>query len=236
MRTMRTVRTAFTIVELSMGLVIMALVMGSIAAVMGAVGQSWSVQETTQSTQLQANQVYTRVQRILAAAKYVGQYQAGAADGTSSTPGSIFFWRADDYPGSPSDLTAETGEMGLIAQDPATHSLWYYRAIPYAQMNASQLARAGVVMHWVDLTNPASPGLFKGLDFVQAQALGGPGNQVDNGTRLHVIGAQFNCLSFSNSATQLPVIEFALGFTMNGQNLTIYNSATLRGPTTQPIP
>jgi hypothetical protein len=218
-----------------MGLVIMTLILGAVAVVLSAVGQGWDNQETNQSTQLQANQVYMRLQRILSSTKYVGQFTPGSVDGSAATPGSIFFWRADDYPGSLNDLTVQTGEVGLITHDTTTHTLWYYRAIPYAQMNASQLTRAGVVMHWSDLTSNASPAAFEALDFVQHTALGGPGNQVDTTKRLHVIGAQFNCLSF-NAANQLPIIEFALGITLNGQSITLYNSSTLRGPSTQPVP
>jgi type II secretory pathway pseudopilin PulG len=233
---MRTARKAFTFVELLMGLVVMALVLGAVSVILSAVAQGWSDQEFSQSEQLQANQVYMRVQHILSGAKYVGQYNAGSVDGSSATPGSIFFWRADDCPTGLNDLTVQTDEVGLITLDYTTHTLWYYRAIPWASMTLSQQTRAAVVMHWSDLTDSTSPAAFQALDFVAGQALGGPGNQTDNGTRMHVIGAQFNCLSFSNNATSLPMIEFALGFTMNGQSLTLYNSTTLRAASTQPTP
>jgi hypothetical protein len=37
------------------------------------------------------------------------------------------------------------------------------------------------------------------------------------------------------SGTQLPLIEYSIGFTRSdGTTLTLYNSTTIRGPATQP--
>ena len=55
-------KRGFLLVELVIGLVIVALVMLGAAAIMGAVAQGWSDQDVTRSTQLQANQTYVRVQ------------------------------------------------------------------------------------------------------------------------------------------------------------------------------
>ena len=66
-------------------------------------------------------------------------------------------------------------------------------------------------------------------------ALGGPGSLANDGTRLEVSGFRVSVSSLS-STSQLPVIEYSIGFTRTSDetNLTLYNSTTIRGPTTQP--
>jgi hypothetical protein len=224
-------RRGFTFVELCLGMIVTAMIMGAVAGIMTAVGEGWSQGQSTQSIQLQANQVFARVQKILSSAKYVGQVTAGSVTDSTQPPGSIFFWRGDDYPnGSTADGTMQWGEMALIQQDPTTHTLFLYKAIPYSQMSGSQLTRAGVAL---GSTDPSTTNMttFKALDFVTATAIGGPGNQTDHGD-LHVDAAQFYVPTDVKS--RLPVIEFALSLSRNGQSTILYDSSTIRAPATQP--
>jgi type II secretory pathway pseudopilin PulG len=225
----------FTVVEMTMGLVVLAMIMLAIAGIMTAVAQAWTDQEMNQSTQIQANQIYARVQHILSAAKYVAQYNPGSLTGNPA--GSIFFWRADDYPASPNDETVQAGEMALIVQDPTTSTLWLYEAMPYTQMTPAQYAAAGQVYPWSYWTTPSTVAAFKTSNFLTAQPvpLGGPGNLSNPGNYLQITGAQFYVYSLAG-ASQLPVIEFALAFSRNNQSLNLYSSTTLRGPSTQPSP
>src|ERR1700693_4576385 len=115
-------KRGFLLVELLVGLVIVAIVMLALASVLFAVAQGWEDQDISQSTQLQANQIYARVQSYLSAAKCVELSSSGPAGG------GIIFWRADDD----QDGQIEEGELAVIAQDPITHSLYLYRATaPY---------------------------------------------------------------------------------------------------------
>jgi hypothetical protein len=223
----------FTVVELSMGLVIVSMILLAIAGIMTAVADAWTDQEMNQSMQVQANQVYVRVQHILSAAKYVAQYTAGSVNGSSA--GSILFWRADDYSASPNDETVQSGEMALIFQDPTTSTLWLYEALPYSQMSGAQYTAAGVVHTWSYWTGATGVANLKACNFLQMIPLGGPGNLSNPSNYLEVTGAQFYVNSLSASS-QLPVIEFALAFSRNGQSLDLYGSTTLRGPSTQPSP
>jgi Tfp pilus assembly protein PilV len=232
MATPRTQHRGFTVVELAMGLVIVAMIMLAIAGIMTGVAQAWTDQEMNQSTQVQANQIYARVQHILSAAKYVAQY-SGSLSGSSA--GSILFWRADDYPASPNDETVQAGEMALIWQDPTTSTLWLYEALPYAQMSAAQYASAGQVYTWTYWTTPSTVAAFKTSNFLQYIPLGGPGSLSNPSTYLQVTGAQFYAYSLAGTS-QLPVVEFALAFSRNNQSLNLYSSTTLRGPSTQPSP
>jgi Tfp pilus assembly protein PilV len=223
----------FTVVELAMGLVIVSMITLAIAGIMTAVAQAWNDQEMNQSIQVQANQVYARVQHILSSAKYVAQYNTGSLN--SSSPVYIIFWRADDYPASPNDETVQAGEMAAIVQDPTTNTLWLYEAIPYSQMTAAQYAAAGTVYPWSYWTNPANLAAFQSFNFIQQTPLGGPGNLSNPTYYLQVNGATFYVYSLAGTS-QLPIIEFALSFSRNNQTLDLYGSTTLRGPSTQPSP
>ncbi len=225
-------RSGFTVLELSIGLVITAMILAAVAAIVSAAGQGWSEQNVSQSTQMQANQVYARLQKVLAAAKYVAQVTPGSVDG-SGVAASLFFWRSDDYPdGATMDGTPQVGEMALIQQDSATKTLWLYQAIPYSQMTPTQLTAAGLTMTWAQMTDPTAPGTFIKLSFVKAQVIGGPG-YTSTGSGLKVVGTQLSVNGLSGT-NQLPVIEFSLGFSKDGESLTLYGSSTLRGPTKQP--
>jgi type II secretory pathway pseudopilin PulG len=219
----------FLLVELLIGLVVVALVMMGAAAIMAAVAQGWTDQDITRSTQLQANQVYARVQNALQQAKFIGYINAGNVNGNSAQPGCIFFWQNDNFGGVEAG-EARIGEMALIIQDPTTNSLWLYQCVS----NPADYSAEGAVMPFLEMNQSTAPAQFEALNFVQAQCLGGPGNTPDDGTRLHINGFQVDVQSLG-STTQLPVIEFALGFSRSdGTSLTLYNTTTVRGPATQP--
>jgi prepilin-type N-terminal cleavage/methylation domain-containing protein len=225
-KSIRSWRRAFTFVELLIGLAITAIVMGAMAAMMTAVGTGWTDQEVGQSTQLSANQVYARVQKVLAAAKYV------IIPNTSATSNYIIFWRIDGYPdGATADTVVQAGEIAMIIRDSTTNSLMLYQTpLPCSQ------SYAGTSFTWTQLQT-LTPATIEGWPFVQHQVLGGPGTSTSN-SGFQVTGSTFYVnpawMSNSGSVSQLPVVEFSLTFTKGGENLTLYNSSTLRSPTTQP--
>jgi|GEM_PF-1114028 type II secretory pathway pseudopilin PulG len=228
-------KRGFLLVELVIGLVIVALVMLGAAAIMGAVAQGWNDQDVTRSTQLQANQTYVRVQNALEGAKYVGYWNAGSMDGSSSPATSIFFWQNDNFGGVETGDPC-IGEMALIQFDPTTNTLWLYKCLSPSQMNGSQQTQAAQVwtLSDIDQSSYASQFTPQNYSFVQKQALGGPGEQADDGTRLKVLSFGVNVSSLS-STTQLPVIEYAIHFQQtDGTKLALYNTTTIRGPATQP--
>ena len=223
------VRTGFLLVELLIGLVVVALVMLGTAAILTAVATGWNDQDISRSTQMQANQIYARVQNVLQSAKYVGYVSAGNVNGNSAQPGCIFFWQNDNFGGVEAG-EARIGEMALIIQDPTTHSLWLYQCV----VSPANYTAEDAAMPFSEMSESSAPAQFEALSFVQAQCLGGPGNTPDDGTRLHINGFQVDVQSLGSTA-QLPVIEFALGFSRSdGTNLTLYNTTTLRGPASKP--
>jgi len=182
----------------------------ALASVLFSVAQGWEDQGVSQSTQIQANQIYARVQHYLSAAKCVALSNSGP------TGGSIIFWRADDN----QDGLIQESEVALIIQDPTTHSLYLYDSPPYSGPTTCTLSQL-------------TPAEIEAWPFVQKQTLGGPGNQPDDGTRLDVDGFQLYVQPAPTDGSQLPIVEFTLTLSKNGQSLTVYNSSTLR-PATQP--
>ncbi|MGA3065312.1 MAG: prepilin-type N-terminal cleavage/methylation domain-containing protein [Tepidisphaeraceae bacterium] len=213
-------RGGFTFIELMIGLVITAMVLAAMAAVMTSVAEGWQAGSISQSTQMQANQIYARVQKILSGAKYV----ILPTDGGSGS--SILFWANDDLI---ADSTVEAGELGLIQLDSATNTLYLYEAAP--NLTGSQLAAAQTPLNWSTLQT-LTPSQFISWSYIQPTPLGGPGTS-GNPNALQVTGANFFVTGLG-STTQLPIIEFSLSFDKNGQSATLYNSTTMRGPTTQP--
>ena len=71
MRISRIHPRGFTFIELMIGLIITAMIMAAMAAVLTGVAEGWQAGNVSRSTQMQANQIYTRVQKILSGAKYV---------------------------------------------------------------------------------------------------------------------------------------------------------------------
>jgi type II secretory pathway component PulJ len=211
---------AFTFIELMIGLVITAMVMAAMAAVMTSVAEGWQAGSVSQSTQMQANQIYTRVQKILSSAKYV----ILPANGSSGN--SIIFWANDNLI---ADSTVEAGEIGLITWDTTTQSLYLYEA-PSTIPNGD-LAAAETQLDWSALQT-LTPSTIESWPYMNPTPLGGPGTS-GNANALQVTSANFYVAGLT-STYQLPIVEFSLGFTKNGQKVTLYNSTTLRGPTTQP--
>ena len=98
--------------------------------------------------------------------------------------------------------------MALIQYDPTTKSLWLYQ-VPASQLGNSQVQQP-LTLSEINSSTEAS--WFTQQSFVEKQALGGPGNQPNDGTRLEVSSFQVYVSSLSSTA-QLPVIEYSIGFT-----------------------
>jgi hypothetical protein len=219
-------RRAILLAELLIGLVIVALVMLGAAAIMDAVAVGWNGQDVTRSTQMQANQTYLRVQNALEGAKYIGY--------AGSSPGTIFFWADDNFGGVDAGDPC-IGEMALIQYDSTANTLWLYKCLAKSDMSPSEQTAAAQswTLSQIDQSSYATQ-FTQNYSFVEKQALGGPGNEPNDGTRMRIDGFTVNANSLG-SATQLPVVEYSIAFSQtDGTKLTLYNTTTMKGPTTQP--
>ena len=147
------------------------------------------------------------------------------SDGSSGS--SIIFWANDNLI---ADSTVEAGELGLITWDSPTQSLYLYEAEP--NLTGSQLAAAETQLNWSTLQTLTPATIESWTTYMQKTTLGGPGT-TGSASALQITGANFYVTGL-NSTTQLPIVEFSLTFTKNGQSVTLYNSTTMRGPSTQP--
>jgi hypothetical protein len=227
----------FLAVEMMIGLVIMAMVMLGVAAIITSVAQGWNDQDITQSTQLQANQIFARVRNALVGAKFVGYCSPGSLS-SSSNPGSIFFWANDNFGGVEAG-DPRWGEMALIVQDPTTNSLYLYQPMQPSQMTAAEQTLASTPMTYATMNDSATPAQWESeaASILQQTTLGGPGTQPNSTTALQITGLQVSTAYVTASlasTSQLPIVEFAIGFSQNGTDLTLYSSTTLKGPATQP--
>jgi type II secretory pathway component PulJ len=222
----------FLLVELLIGLVIVSLIMLGAAAIIDAVAIGWSDQDVTRSSELQANQTFVRVQNALMGAKYVGYSNTGTLDGSSA--GTVFFWQTDNFGGVEAGDPC-IGEMALIEFDRTTGTLWLYSCPPKALMTPAQQTQASAQWTLSQIDLAATATTFTQYSFVQKRALGGPGTQSNDGTRLAVKGFTVTPNNVTSSNV-LPLIEFAISFDRSSDdtNLTLYGTTTLRGPTTQP--
>jgi hypothetical protein len=224
-------RSAFLLVELIVGLVIIALVMLGAAAMMEAVSVGWNDQDITHSTQMQANQTYLRIQKALEGVNYVCYYTPGAVSGSPTTPACIFFWQ--NYNLQSGTITDPyLGEMALIQYDPTTQTIWLYQNLSPSAGNATQMQQLTSQSDFA-----AYVADFPSESFVTKQALGGPGSTTSANNCLDVSGFQLYVNPSWNDGTsaQLPVIEYAIGFSQSdGTSLTLYNTTTVRTPATQP--
>jgi type II secretory pathway pseudopilin PulG len=220
--TAKSMRRAFTVLELLIGMVVMVIVLAALSAISLSVVQGWEQADGTQTLELQSEQIYTRVRHYLSSAKYIGLVDAGSLTGTVSPPATIFFWANDDWLGV-SDGAPEIGEMAEIAHDPTTNTLWLYQPIPAASMNATQLAAAGTVLTDAEITSSTWATNFQTLSYVTKTAIG-----------TDVLGCVFDA-QYLISTTQRPVVEVDLVLSRPPQaDSTQYGSVVLRAPTTQP--
>jgi Tfp pilus assembly protein PilW len=214
-------RRGMTLIDLSIGMVITSLVVGALASLWFAMGQTWANSGTSQSVTLTGAQAVSRLESTMRQAKYIFQYTAGSTDGKTTPAASALIWKGDNW-NSTADGAVQVGEMALVEHDPVAQKIYLYQAIPIASMNATQIAKAGGVVLWIDLSKSTTPAAFKAYDFVQKTVISEA-----------VAGAAFNAPTPLTGAR--PSLEYTLTVTRSGSSTLVYSVASLRGPTTRPL-
>src|SRR3954469_25756060 len=124
--------TAFTFVELMLGLVVTTLVVAALSAMMTAVGRGWTASDAVKSNSNFTTQSLTRLKQALRAAKQIGRVRYGSLDGLAAQPACAMLWRGDFAPdGVTIDAKVQFSELGLIEHyvgvDAAHSELRYYK-------------------------------------------------------------------------------------------------------------
>jgi hypothetical protein len=223
----------FTLVELIMGIVLTTLVMSALSAVCLAVATGWRDAELTRSSWISGHGASSQLQRNLRDARYLGYVTPGDLTADPAVPASIVYWRADDFGGAP-DGKIQIGEMGLIEFDPATASIYCYRAIPSAQMTPAQLTPAAIEVHHSDLVDPTGAS--------QMETYFSSDVGIKTTLARHVAGVRFSAVR-ADEEDGRPVVQYELRFeqpenaTVSGQTagwMVERGSATLRAPSAKP--
>lgn len=206
---------ALTLIELVMGLSIMAIVLAALGAFTTAASQGWQNSDQAQNENAIIQRTSKQIERVVGEALYVVQV---ANVSKLNRSGYLFLWSEDGITGSANGV-AEIGEMVLLEYVPLENAVWLYR--PKRALSATELVLAQNAL-W----DPSSPSIttdFKKLSFLDKRvALIGSGGR--NG-RVKVTSADFKFIAPSNA---LPTIRLAATISVGGSAFNTGSSLTLR--------
>src|SRR5688500_6210263 len=112
----------FTIVELTMGMLIMTIILASLAGLAAALGTGWKVAESQDGLQASRRQTSTQMYTNVRSAKYIGVAADAKLDSSGPGPRSgaaVIFWKGKNDPGT----TMYAHQIGLIEHDLDTSTL-----------------------------------------------------------------------------------------------------------------
>src|SRR5258706_9482180 len=96
-------RSAFTIVELTMGLLVVSIILAALAGLALAMSNGWQATQTQDNLQIARRQTSTQIYHKIRSAKYIGM---AASDNTNDSGGSVLgkgaamiFWKGETDPG-----------------------------------------------------------------------------------------------------------------------------------------
>ncbi|HEY7088534.1 MAG TPA: hypothetical protein VH518_10625 [Tepidisphaeraceae bacterium] len=220
MRTKRKTRHAgFTFMELCLGILITAMVMGAVASFTLATAQAWKSAEQETNLAAKGNASVAWIQETIRSAKLLGPVRAGALDSPAAGSGAaVMLWTADTN----SDGLIQGSEVQLIEHDVANNRLVLYSGLPTETTTWSYSSV---------FTNPSVIDTFK-----QGRTPRVFANDVS--------GACFSATGTTGSNANPSLafslkLEHAAGGYTNGQSngervLVQYGSGTVRAPKQQP--
>jgi type II secretory pathway pseudopilin PulG len=108
----------FTILELSMSLLIVAIVAGGVASLLLGMSQHWKDTQDTQAVLMAATAISSRLQQELSSARQIGFVRPQPANPSEFAPGGgVLLWMEDGGDGFPADGRAQISELALIQQE-----------------------------------------------------------------------------------------------------------------------
>lgn len=209
----------FTLIEMSLGITITAMVMAAVATMTFAVSTQWQSDQVAQSINVQSTQAEARVQRIIRQAKLTGLVRTGGSIlYPSNTVACVMFWLND----ANDDNKIQFSEMGLLQFDKTNSKLLLYSVVWPAGWTAAQKTAADTNMSKTDLTSTTAPEDFKALQYVTSSVL-----------TKNVTGVSLGVGS-AGSTTQRPKLDVILKLKVGAVEKIEYFSAVLRGPINTP--
>jgi hypothetical protein len=223
-----------TVVELSIGMVVTAMVLGALGALWYAVAEAWRSTGASQAVASTANQVTLRLETTFRQTRYVISFEPGSLErGSPASPARAFIWRGDFWnrpaqKGSPADFKTplvdgaiQIAELGLLEYDPGTARVYLYRVKDAAVLRDDQREAATEVPTFDRLRQTETRDAFRNLDFVERAVLA-------DGVTAFKLGIP------PTQPGSRPVAEFTLDVTRKGSTSRLYGTAALRSPSTQP--
>jgi Tfp pilus assembly protein PilW len=217
-----------TLVEMTIGMVVTAMVIGALGAVWYSVAETWRSSSSSQNVSATASQAVARMEGVFREVRYVGVHNAGSLDG-SGTPASVFVWRGDAWTKNTNGTTKTTipdgipqvGELLLIEHDPVTKRIYYYEPLPYASLTGTQPARASQDVTGAELDGTTLAASFKTSDLVKQKVL------TEGCT-----GAVFSYRPASGMTGAC--MEFTLKISRGSGTSMVYGTTTFRCPARRP--
>src|SRR5688572_10208847 len=119
-------RAGFTVVELSMGLLVMTIIFAALSGLALAMSNGWKATEAVDSLQVARRQTSTQLYHNIRSAKFIGRATADDLDSSGPGPGGtgavMIFWKGDRDPGT----IMYAYQIAVIEHDLATATLRLY--------------------------------------------------------------------------------------------------------------
>ena len=205
-------RRGFTFVELSIGLVVVAMVLMALAAFSLATAEAWKQGATTNpvgngqtvaSVAVMSNLATTRINHEIQDLLCTGGYFSGTLTSSSGQQASLLLWRTDTN----GNKQVDPSEVELIEYDATQHAVLKYKP-----------GAAPANCNYGTFANNAYVASFKATAATQE-----PVARNIDGMQIFV--------NTPSSLTQLPVVEYRLYFKRDGHSQVAYGSVCLRSPT-----
>src|SRR3954470_22366095 len=88
-------RRGFTIVELTMGLLVMSIIFAALAGLALAMSNGWKATETQDNLQVARRQTSTQMYYNIRSAKFIGAASADNTSGGANQGAAVIFWKGD---------------------------------------------------------------------------------------------------------------------------------------------
>lgn len=210
LRTFSCRRRGFTIVELSMGLLVMSIIFAALAGLAVAMSNGWKATESQDNLQVARRQISTQMYYNIRSAKFIGS--ATADTGGGSTQGAaVIFWKGDKDAGK----TMYAYQVAVIEHDVPTATLRLYQLPQTASGSMTEFKDC-------DVDDSGDIDKFKKMPAVTCQVIG-----------RNVAGVSFKVLPVSTTR-QSQALEFQIRYKSGEQEQLEYGTATVRVPQAPP--
>jgi prepilin-type N-terminal cleavage/methylation domain-containing protein len=204
----------FTVIELSMGMLIMAIILAALAGLALALSSGWKATETNDGLQAARRQTSTQMYSNVRSAKFIGAATEDKLD--SSGPGpragaAVMFWKGKNDPGA----TMYGHQVALIEHDLDTSTLRLYE-LPLTAAGAMTEFKAA------DIDDRDDARAFRDLPGITCQVIG-----------RNVHGVSFKLLPAGTNRA-LQSLEFRIRYKSGEQEQLEYGTVTVRGPQLPP--